>query len=478
MRPLTMKKAILLILASSALSACAVGPNYQRPQLPLGAKQNFIGATSPGVTAAPTTDGQWWRLYDDPVLNDLIANALSANSDLRVAVARLEKARSMLRSAKSDRFPQTTIGGMRADQRVPEQAAFNNIREYSGVDAGISISYEVDLVGRIRREVESARGDWQAAEADRDAVMVAVVADTVRAYTDAATSAKRIAVAEQTVALLDHSLQITDARAKAGLADRLDVIRIRALRDQRQAEVAPLQARREAALFRLATLTGHTPRDLPAAAMDATNVPRIEQPIPVGDGAALIARRPDVRAAERRLAADTARIGLVTADLYPRISLFGQAGTNSVGLSNTFSAASSSWLLGAGLINWHFPNIAATRARIAGANADAKASLAIFDGTVLTALQETETALSAYAHEMTRNQSLKEARNEARRAANISAARQREGTIDFLAVLDAQRTLADAQATLAASDAQLTFAQIDLFKALGGGWQQATKGHG
>jgi outer membrane protein TolC len=204
--------------------------------------------------------------------------------------------------------------------------------------------------------------------------------------------------------------------------------------------------------------------------LNATTLPKIAQPIPIGDGAALIARRPDVRAAERRLAADTARIGVATSDLYPRISLGGQIGSTSAGLSDVFGGGPFRWLLGP-LISWNFPNIAATRAKIAGAKADTQASLATFDGTVLTALQETETALSAYAHEIDRHQALIAARDEAQRAANVSLARQKQGTIDFLTVLDAQRTLADSQADLAASDARIAFAQVDLFKALGGGWQ-------
>jgi outer membrane protein TolC len=171
------------------------------------------------------------------------------------------------------------------------------------------------------------------------------------------------------------------------------------------------------------------------------------------------------------LAADTARIGVATADLYPHISLGGSVGSTSAGLSDVFGGGPFRWIFGP-LITWDFPNIAATRARISAAKADASADLAAFDGTVLKALQETETALSSYSHEIDRHQALVAARDGAERAANVSLARQREGAIDFLTVLDAERTLADAQADLAASDARIAFAQIDVFKALGGGWQE------
>lgn len=469
-----MTKTILtLLLASTTLTACAAGPDYHRPVTPVNAAQPFIGAASPSVDATAKADDQWWHLYNDPVLNGLIADALAANTDLRVAVAHLERARANLRGARSDRLPQTTINASTTYGRVPSYDVLPGTkREQWSVDTGLSVSYEVDLFGRVKRNVEAARGDWQAADADRDAVQVAVVADTVRAYADATASAQQIAVANETVALLDRSVHVTGARVEAGRSEKLDLIRITALRDQRKADVAPLEAQRDAALFRLATLTGRTPRDLPQGVIAQTVLPKIGQPIPVGDGAALIARRPDVRAAERRLAADTARIGVATSDLYPHITLGGQVGQTSAGLSDVFTGGPFRWLAGP-LISWNFPNIAATRAKIAGVKADTKASLASFDGTVLTALQETETALSAYAHELDRHQALVAARDEAERAANVTIARQKEGTIDFLTVLDAQRTLADAQAALAASDARIAFAQVDLFRALGGGWQRA-----
>jgi NodT family efflux transporter outer membrane factor (OMF) lipoprotein len=462
-----------LLLGASALAACAAGPNYVHPQTAASAAQPFIGGAQPAVAAAAPADDQWWHLYNDPVLNGLIADALAANSDIRVAVANLQKARAQLRGARSERLPQTSIDASTTYGRLPaSQVLPGQERQGWVVDGGLSVSYEVDLFGRVKRSIEAARGEAQAAEADADAMRVAIVGDTARAYADATASARQIAVAQQTVALLDRSVRVTAARVEAGRSEKLDLIRIMALRDQRKADIPPLAAERDAALFRLATLTGRTPRDLPEAVRAATVLPRLAQPIPIGDGRALIARRPDVRAAERRLAADTARIGVATADLYPHISLGGSVGSTSAGLSDIFGGGPFRWLLGP-LISWNFPNIAETRARIAGAKADAEGALASFDGTVLTALQETETALSAYGHEIDRHGALLSARDEAARAAKVALHRQREGTIDFLTVLDAQRTLADAQGALAASDARIAFAQIDLFRALGGGWQNA-----
>ncbi|QGP81026.1 efflux transporter outer membrane subunit [Sphingobium sp. CAP-1] len=460
-----------LLLGASALTACAAGPDYRVPATPTTAAAPFIGTASPAVSTAAVQD-RWWTLYGDPLLDGMVTDALAANTDIRVAVARIERARATLRGAKSDRLPQTSIGASVVRQHTSQAVTQFADRENTVLDGGIDISYEVDLFGRVKRGVEAARGDLAAAQADADGVRVAVIADTVRAYLDVTATAERLAVAERTVGLLDQSVRITGARFEAGRSDRLDLIRVTTLREQQKAAIPALLAARDAALFRLATLTGRTPQALPQTVRTATRTPQLSQPIPVGDGQALLARRPDIRAAERRLAADTARIGVATADLYPRITLGGSVGTTALNGGNLLGGGPLNWVLGP-LINWAFPNQEAIRARIGAAKADGAASLATFDGTVLLALEETERALSAYAHAIERAQTLGAARDEAARAARISLARQREGQIDFLTVLDAQRTLASAEADLAMATRAVSFAQVDLFRSLGGGWGQA-----
>ncbi|MBH1992458.1 MAG: TolC family protein [Sphingomonadaceae bacterium] len=463
------KSVIALLLGASALTACATGPDYHPPATTTSAAAPFIGTASPAVSTA-AADDHWWRLYSDPILDRLVTDALAANTDIRVAVARLERARAQLRGARSDRLPSTALSGSPGYGRVSESQALPGMdRENWTVSAGLNVAYEIDLFGRVKRSIEAARGDVGAAAGDADAVRVAVVSDTVRAYVDVTASAQRIAVAQETVDLLDKSIRITNARFEAGRSDRLDVIRATTLRDQQKALIPNLVADRDAALFRLATLTGRTPQDLPADVRDSKVTPDLTQPIPVGDGQGLLARRPDVRAAEQRLAADTARVGVATADLYPRITLGGSIGTTAVGGGNFLGGGPLNFLLGP-LINWAFPNQEANRARIVAAKADGAASLATFDGTVLRALEETETALSSYGNALERRETLKSARDEAARAARISLARQREGQIDFLTVLDALRTQAAADADLATANRAVAFAQVDLFRALGGGW--------
>ncbi|MES2054550.1 MAG: TolC family protein [Pseudomonadota bacterium] len=469
-----MKQILLASLSALALSACAVGPNYVAPIPAPKAAAPFIGATNPAVSTA-AADDHWWRLYRDPVLDGLVADALAANTDIRVAVARLDKARASLRGARTDRLPQTSIGASGTYGRSPEtQRLPGSAAEDSAFDVGLSVSYELDLVGRVKRNIEAARGDVAAADADADAVRVAVVSATTRAYVDAASSAERLTVAKRIVDLLDKSAGLTGKRVEAGRAAKLDLVRITTLRDQRAALVPAIEADRQAALFRLATLTGRTPQDLPAAAAERSSTPTLDQAIPVGDGAALLARRPDIRAAERRLAAATARIGVATAELYPKISLGGSVGSSATSIGDMFTGGALRWLIGP-LINWSFPNQGAARARIAASEADSRGALAAFDGTVLRSLEETETALSSYAREIERNAALRSARDGAEAAMRITRARQRAGQIDFLDVLDSERTFADTEADLAASNARIASAQIDLFRSLGGGWDKADR---
>lgn len=462
----------LTVAASAlALAACTVGPDYKAPQTASSQATAgpFVSANSPSVSLAPVA-ADWWRLYDDPVLDGLVTDALAANTDVRVAVANIAKARAGLRGARADRLPQGEIGAGAQYGRSPEgQRLPGADREDWGVDVGLNVAYEVDLFGRVSRSVEAARGDVAAAEADAEAVRVMVVSDTTLAYADAASGAARLDVARRIVELLDQQVKLTERRKEVGMATGLDLARITTLRDQRAADIPAVEAERQAALFRLATLTGRAPSQLPAIAGSRNISLEISDPIPVGDGVALLKRRPDVRAAERRLAADTARIGVATADLYPRVTLGGSVGSTGSGFGDIFGGGPLRWLLGP-LINWAFPNQEPARARIAAAEAETQASLARFDGTVLGAIEETETALSAYARALEQRQALRAARDQSERAARIVRAKRAEGASDSLEWLDAERTFAEAEAVLAAQDGRISQRQIALFRALAGGW--------
>lgn len=457
------------------LGACAtVGPDYKLPS-----QANFNAATAQGafvgastaVSQAPVPKG-WWRLYDDPVLTRLVEEALSANTDLRVAAANLARARAVAGEADD-------AGGFKVSASVAAQRARESGEQFllseplpaeNLADGGLRISYQVDLVGRLKRAAEAAHADADVSQAALDLARVSVAADVTRAYVEACSSGHQIAVAQHTIDLQTKSLEATSRLAAAGRGSALDVTRARGLLDQSRAAPPSFEARRRTALYKLAVLTGKPPAEFPRELETCVTPPGLRQPIPVGDGAALLKRRPDIRQAERALAGATARIGVATAALYPTITLGLGAGSTGL-LSDIGQPAANRWSVGS-LISWTLPG-EGEHARIRQTEAGADAALARFDGVVLAALRETETSLTVYAHELTRNAALRSARDEAATAQSQAQRLYRAGRSPYLTGLDAERTSASAEAALAASDAQLALDQVDLFLALGGGWESA-----
>lgn len=461
--------------AALITASCAVGPKAPDATLPPSASGAFTGAATPAVTAQAARD-DWWRLYADPVLDDLVRQALTNNNELEAAAANLRRVRAALGEARTGRLPSTTTSaaynyGRGSAATTPGAPAGQTLDESETYDVGLDVAYEIDLFGRVGSSIRAARADADSAAAALDVVRVSVAAETARAYADACSANAQIAVAERTLELQSSSADLTQRLLDGGAGNGLDVSRARAAMEQTRASVAPLRAQREGAVFRLATLTGRTPAEASEAARACAAPPQLAQPIPVGDGAALLARRPDVRRAERDLAAAAARVNVATADLYPRISLGGSLGATALDAGGL--GESSNFRFGLGpLISWSFPNVFVARARIEQAGAGSDAALATFDQAVLVALQETETALSNYANELDRRAALQAARDQAANAARLSRLRFDAGADSFLTVLDAERTLAGADAQLAGSNALVTTNQIALFKALAGGWSE------
>ncbi len=461
-------------LAALALAGCTLGPNYRPPVTPSAGAGGFVAAT-PATASADAPPADWWRLYNDPALDAMIAKAFAANTDLRVATANLRRARAVLSESRSLRLPSTTLSansgyGRQVISSPSGPAGSNSVFYQLGTDA----SYEVDIYGRVSRSIEAARADADSTAAARDAAIISVAAETARAYADACSIARQLAVAETSLKLQTDSFGLTERLYQAGRGTPLDVARARAQLEATRATLPTFAANRRSALYRLSVLTGQPPEIAEPAAAACTVAPRLTQPIPVSDGSALLRRRPDVRRADRALAAATARIGVATADLYPQISIGGSARTAATKPGGLFTAGSLSFSFGP-LISWTFPNFTVARARIRQAKASTEAALADFDGTVLAALRDTETALSDYAGGLDQNAALRAARDQSAEAVRVVRIRYSAGAENFLAVLDAERTLSNAEAQLAASDAALTTQQIAVFKALGGGWENAPK---
>jgi NodT family efflux transporter outer membrane factor (OMF) lipoprotein len=468
-------KRILAILAATALSGCMVGPDYVSPASRAPAQAPLVSANAPAfVPAEPPAD--WWHLFNAPILDKLVADALAANTDLRVAAANLKQARAALRESRSQRLPSTTISasagyGQVAGSTVGAPGAGPRGDTY---DAGLDVGYQLDLFGRIGRTIEASHADVEATQATYDLTRVTIVAETIRAYAEACSAGGQLKVARQSLGVQEQTFDLTRRLFEGGRGTALDTSRASALLEQTRADVPNFEAARQAALFRLAVLTGKPPAEFEPEVATCETPPVATTPIPVGDGASLLARRPDVRAAERRLAAATARIGVATADLYPSISIGGSLGSTAGSPGDLFSSRGFRFSLGP-LLSWTFPNTSAAHARIAQANAAAEAALATFDGTWLNALRDTETALTRYVAEGQRVETLRRARDASMEAARIARLRYQAGAENFQIVLDAERSLAASEALLAQSQAQFSDLTVTLFLNLGGGWQQAAK---
>jgi NodT family efflux transporter outer membrane factor (OMF) lipoprotein len=472
--------AVMTVLAGC--STTPVGPDYHVPREAV-AKQPAATAAFDHATAqlGPLADAaplppHWWRLYRDPALDALVTQALAHNADLRQAVANLERVQAL--GAETGASDGLHVG-LHAAPVYGHVSGLSVLQpgyqppNEGLVSAGVQLSYELDLFGQLRRALEAAQAGTGAAQAAVDLARVNVAGGTARAYAQACSAGLRLQTTQHSIALQQEALEVAQKLQQAGRVGLLDVTRAQAQLQQLKAVVPTVQAQRQAALLQLQALTGAVPGDpqhpLPDAVVNCTQPPVLAQTIPVGDGAALLRRRPDIRQAERELAAATARIGVVTADLYPKVKL--GLSTSSEGPLVDFGARDSiAWSAGP-LISWTLPNTGAVQARIAQAQAGARGSLAHFDGTVLTALRETQGALDAYARELDRRTALTGARAAAATVAEQARRLYRAGKTGYLESLDAERSLAAADAALADTQAQLAEDQVRLFLALGGGWE-------
>ncbi len=447
---------LMALLAGGCMAAPSPPPTIAPPT----ATGAF--ADLPSASIEPVPD-DWWRLYDDPVLDRLVLASLAANADLRVAYANLDGARAALRQARAARLPQTTVeSGLTVDNSAGQPSASSNVPT-TDYDLALTASWDADLFGRLRSAALAARADAAAQEAALDGIRVAVVADTVLAYVELCGATRALGAVAEQVKVQQDAVAVARDQLRAGEVSPLEVSQAASLLATTTALQAPLEAGQANARFRLATLAGRPPAEARTNPVTCVKLPKLRTAAPVGDGAALLLRRPDIREAERRLAAAAARIGVARADLFPRVNLGG-----AIGLLTGRVVAT-----GSPLVSWAFPNQAPARARLAQARAGERAALAGWDIAVLRALREVETALAAYDAEQRRNRTLAEADKEARLTARRAAARVRLGDAAPLLRLDADRTVAQASLAVALSDLAIAQAQVALFRALGGGWRTA-----
>lgn len=464
---------LLTVGLGMLLSACTVvGPDYSLPKdaaVNRADLQGEIAGSSSNVISAPVP-ADWWRLYHDPKLDELVRQALVSSADLRVAAANLQRARYQTDEADAaGGFTNTAKAGVQRLQEagqaflLPEKVPVANV-----ADVGLTTSYQFDLFGVLQRGIEAAQANTDAAQAAADTARITLVADVVRSYTQICAANEERNIALHSLALQKQSVDLTQRLRDAGRGDETQVTRSQTQFKSLRAELPRYEAAQRAGMYRLSMLLAKPLDQLPKGVADCAELPHIAQVMPVGDGAALLKRRPDVRQAERRLAVSSAAIGVATGELYPDISIGATVGTVGI-LKELGEPSTNRWGFG-GVINWTIPSNGA-RARIHMAEASNQAALAHFDGVVLNAVREAQTSLSQYTALLERRDALADAEESAKQAADQTHRFFMAGRESFLADLQATRTYTDVTAQLAAANTQLAMGQIDLFLALGGGWE-------
>jgi outer membrane protein, multidrug efflux system len=465
---------IALAALAAALAGCAVGPNYVKPDTPV--PQKFAGAAG-GPYASDEAQAKFWTQFGDDTLDRLVDEALDANHELRIASAHLVEARAERRQAQFDLVPTVTASAGYTKERLSQVESLTgaplSARFY---DAGFDAFWELDFFGRVRRNVEAQSAQVQGAEATLRDAQVSVTAEVARSYFELRGEQTRLSVARRNVDNQRETLQLTQARLNAGRGTELDTARAQSQLSATLATIGPLEASVARSIHRLAVLIGREPNALNALLEPARELPNLPQIAAVGDPAGLLRRRPDIRVAERQLAASTALVGVAISDLFPKVTFTGNFGYSAPQLGSLGEAPSRGYVVGPA-ISWAAFDLGRVTAQIAGSRARADVALAGYQQSVLRALEETEDALVTHARTRDSLQDATEAAVASRTAARIARTRYEGGMVDFLEVLDAERTQLTAEDRLAQSRTDAATGLIAVYKALGGGWEMAPLPH-
>ncbi len=460
------------ILVTLLAAGCMVGPSYEQPRPNVPKAWDAIQGAQAGASVARARNAdlaRWWRSFDDPVLTALTERALVRNLDLRVAAARVREARALWGVARGGLLPEAAVRGSYSRVRPSENGPFPIGGSYDLFDVGFDASWELDVFGGGRRALEAAGASHGAAIASLYDVQVSLIAEVARTYVDLRGLQARLAIAKSALAAQSDTSALTRAERDAGRAAELDVVRAEAQVSTTTATIPALEAAAQQATHALALLLAEPPNALAHELSAAAPIPAAPREIPVGLPTQILRRRPDVRQAERELAAATARVGVATADLYPRFFLVGSGGVQSVDGSSLFSSDSLTASITPS-IRWPLFQGGRIRANIEVQNARQAQAALRFERALLGALRDVEDALVAHAAEQTRRAALAQAVASQERALTLAEDRYRSGLEGFLSVLDAQRSLLAAQDALAQSDRAVAANGIALYKALGGGW--------
>ena len=468
----------LLLLTSLTIWAggCAVGPNYQQPNV--SAPAHWGEPLNGGETNGAVSVAAWWENFQDSELDSLIERAVRSNLDLRIAQARVREARAQYRIASADLWPTVDGSSSYARQResknqplvgpgdhLPPGIPFENNFYQSGFDA----SWEIDVFGGTRRAVESAKAQVAAAQFGEREVLVTLLGEIARNYVEARGYQRRLEIARDNIRAQEQSLAIVQNRFTNGLTSDLDAQQASTVLATTRAVVPALETALAASIHRLGVLLGQTPESLETELSAVAPIPAAPPIVPVGLPSELLLRRPDVALAERQLAAATANIGVAKADLFPKFYLTGVAGFQGVSADEWFTSGSQFWSVGPA-VQWRIFDAGRIRANIQVQNARQEQALANYENTALSAFEDVENALVAYAKEQVRRRSLEDAVKSSQESLRLANQLYANGLSNFINVLDAERSLYQAQDALVQSDRTVSTDVIALYKSLGGGW--------
>lgn len=468
-----MRNQVLAMVSALLLAACAVGPDYRRPEV--ATPDNFVGVDATQFSTADV-EREFWKGFNDEQLNELIERALAANHDIRIATARLREARALRGEAKLDLAPTVQASadytrGRASDRQLgPLQG---EDRELDYYDSGFDAFWELDFFGRVRRGVEASTAQLQSAEANVYATQVSVTAEVARNYFELRGAQQQLAVARRNADNQGETVRITTARLDAGRGTQLDSSRAQAQLSATLATIPDLESAVTRGMLRLGVLTGQAPEALLPQLSAARPLPTLPVAHDIGTPELLLRRRPDIRVAERNLAAATAQIGVAVGDLFPRVTFLGRWGFDAVNSSDLGNAGTQTYSFGPS-ISWAAFDLGRVRQRINQREAATDGALAKYEQTVLQALEETDASLTAYSKAIVKQQHLQVSADASLEAARLARARYESGVADFLQVLDAERTALAAEDQLARSETQTATALLATYKALGGGFRPLT----
>lgn len=461
------------------LPGCAVGPDHESPKTDVPA--NFASQASstqtapeaPFIYADTAPIAAFWTVFGDSTLDDLIAQAMTANHDLRAASANLQAARALRRGAQSDQWPVLGVRAAREKSRLSADETDRGVMEEMTLNTGtLDASWELDLFGRVRRQIEAGRANEQAVRENLRGLQVSIAAEVAATYLELRGAQEQLAVAQRNAGNLRETLGIVQAREEAGRGTEFDTARASALLDTTLASLPGNQADIDIAIHRLSVLVGQQPPTLAAKLRPPTALPGLPRLLAIGRPEDLLRRRADVRAAERRLALATANIGIARADWFPRVSFTGEIGFAAASGNRIGDADTATYRYGPG-ISWAALDFGHVRARIQQREAEATASLAEYEKAVLVALEETENALTRYGASRRQLDHLRASAQSNARAAELALLRFESGGADFLEVLDVERARLEADASHARARTATATGLVALYKALGGGWEVA-----